>query len=107
MKFWARRSKSRNFKESQAESGPGASGSSPAQVPKAYCDQRRGQYDIIQKYYGVTSKKDVTQDMQGFLAFRHPAVRKLIQEESKLTPQDMDRLLGPVHGEPKGGDRRL
>ncbi len=76
-------------------------------MPKAYCDQRRGQHDIIQKYYGVTSKKDVTQDAQGFLAFQHPAVRKLIQEESKLTPQDMDRLLGPVHGEPKGGDRRL
>ena len=90
-----------------AESGPGASGSSPAQVHKAYCDQRRGQCEIIRNYYGVASSKDATQDMQGFIAFQHPAVRKLIQGEGKLTPQELDRLLGPVHGEPKGGDRRL
>jgi hypothetical protein len=66
---------------------------------KAYCDQRRGQAAIIRKFYNITGGG--TQDNIGFVAFQHPAIRKLIQEQYQLSDEQVDQICGVVPDELK------
>ena len=61
---------------------------------KAYCDERRAQAAVIRQFYKITGGG--TQDTIGFVAFQHPAIRKLIQEQFQFSDEQLDQVCGVV-----------
>lgn len=60
---------------------------------KAYCDLRRGQAEVIRKFYQIPSH---SQDVIGWLAFQHPSIRQLVREQCQFNDDQLDKVLGKV-----------